>query len=65
VYPVSLLLIRTIVRYRVGSKIDIKSFHNQFHVLSYWGEQMKENRWAGHVARKWRREYISGFSVEV
>ena len=50
-YPVSLLLIRTIVHYHVSSKIDIKSFNNAFHGLSYWGEQMKEKRWAGHVAR--------------
>jgi hypothetical protein len=31
--------------------MDIKSFYNTFHGLSYWGEQMKEKKWAGNVAR--------------
>jgi membrane protein CcdC involved in cytochrome C biogenesis len=65
VYAVSLLLIRTIIHYHVSSKIDIKSFHNTFYGLSYWGEQMKEKRWAVHVARTGEKRVHIGFSVEV
>jgi len=59
VYPVSLLLIRTIVHYHVSSKIDIESFRDALHGLSYWGESTKEKILAGYVARTGeKREHI-------
>jgi len=61
VYPISLLLIRTIIHYHVSSIIDLKSFRNTFNGLSYWGEQMQEKRWSRHVARAGEKRVHIGF----